>query len=88
MTNPDTYVQHVARRVCSFGRRGAASASDARSFWDEPVGGRPKSILEAAAALRRQEALRAEVAALDADEDDRREMEEVASLMESLRAER
>ena len=46
-----------------------------------------KSILDAAAALRRNETLRAEVAALDADEADRREMQEVASLMESLRAE-
>ena len=46
-----------------------------------------KSILDAAAALRRHEALRAEIAALDADEEDRREMQEVASLMESLRAE-
>ena len=46
-----------------------------------------KSILDAAAALRRSEALRAEVAALEADEMDRREMQEVASLMESLRAE-
>ncbi|HVA05157.1 MAG TPA: hypothetical protein VNG12_00275 [Acidimicrobiales bacterium] len=46
-----------------------------------------RSILEAAAALRRREALRAEVAGLEADEADRREMQEVASLMESLRAE-
>jgi predicted transcriptional regulator len=46
-----------------------------------------KSILDAAAALRRHEALRVEVAALDADEEDRREMQELASLMESLRAE-
>jgi predicted transcriptional regulator len=45
-----------------------------------------KSILDAAATLRRREALRAEVAALDADEQDRQEMLEVASLMESLRA--
>lgn len=47
-----------------------------------------KSILDAAAALRRQEALRSEVAALEADEADRREIHEVATLMESLRAER
>jgi Arc/MetJ-type ribon-helix-helix transcriptional regulator len=47
-----------------------------------------KSILDAAATLRRQEALRAEVAALEADEADRLEMQEVASLMESLRAQR
>jgi len=47
-----------------------------------------KSILDAAAALRRNEALRAEVAMLEADEADRREMRDVASLMESLRAER
>jgi hypothetical protein len=46
-----------------------------------------KSILDAAAALRRQEALRAEVVALEADQADRHEMQEVASLMESLRAE-
>ncbi|MHB1553179.1 MAG: hypothetical protein ACYCSX_14400 [Acidimicrobiales bacterium] len=46
-----------------------------------------KSILDAAAALRRNEALRAEVAALEADERDRREMQQVATLMESLRAE-
>jgi Arc/MetJ-type ribon-helix-helix transcriptional regulator len=45
-----------------------------------------KAILDAAAALRRHEALRAEVAALEADDEDRREMQEVASLMESLRA--
>lgn len=45
-----------------------------------------KSILDAAAALRRKEALRAEVAALEADEADHREMYQVASLMESLRA--
>jgi predicted transcriptional regulator len=45
-----------------------------------------KSILDAAAALRRKEALRTEVAVLNADEQDRREMLEVASIMESLRA--
>jgi predicted transcriptional regulator len=44
-----------------------------------------KAILDAAAALRRKEALRAEVAVLDADEQDREEMAEVALLMESLR---
>jgi Arc/MetJ-type ribon-helix-helix transcriptional regulator len=46
-----------------------------------------KAILDAAAALRRNEALRAEVLALEADEADRGEMQEVAALMESLRAE-
>ena len=46
-----------------------------------------KSILDAAAALRRSEALRAELAGLEAEEADRCEMQEVASLMESLRAE-
>jgi predicted transcriptional regulator len=45
-----------------------------------------KSILDAAAALRRKEALRTEVAVLNAEEQDRREMLEVASIMESLRA--
>jgi predicted transcriptional regulator len=47
-----------------------------------------RSILDAAAALRRKDALRAEVAALEADDDDRQEMHEVAALMESLRATR
>lgn len=46
-----------------------------------------KSILDAASALHRNEALRAEIATLEADEADRREMQEVAMLMESLRAE-
>ena len=47
-----------------------------------------RSILDAASALRRKEALRSEVAELEADEKDRQEMREVASLMESLRATR
>jgi predicted transcriptional regulator len=46
-----------------------------------------EAILQAAAALRRKQALRDEVAALEADEIDHREMVEVAALMESLRAE-
>jgi len=46
-----------------------------------------KAIMDAAATLRRRDALRAEVAALDADEADRRKMAEVATLMDSLRAE-
>ena len=45
-----------------------------------------KAILESAARLRRRDALAAEVAALEADEDDRREMLEVADFMESMRA--
>jgi predicted transcriptional regulator len=47
-----------------------------------------KSILDAAAALRRNDSLIAEVAALEADEDDVKEMHDVASMMESLRAPR
>jgi predicted transcriptional regulator len=47
-----------------------------------------KSILDAASALRRKDVLRAEVAALEADEDDAKEMQDVAFLMESLRAPR
>jgi predicted transcriptional regulator len=47
-----------------------------------------QSILDAASAVRRRESLRAEVEALEADEEDRREMQEIASLMESLREER
>jgi Arc/MetJ-type ribon-helix-helix transcriptional regulator len=46
------------------------------------------AILEAADRLRRAESLRAEVAALDADEVDRAEQTEVAALMEALRAPR
>ena len=45
-----------------------------------------KAILDSAARLRRRDALAAEVAALEADEDDRREMLEVADFMESMRA--
>jgi Arc/MetJ-type ribon-helix-helix transcriptional regulator len=45
-----------------------------------------KAILESAARLRHRAALTAEVAALEADDDDRREMLEVADFMESMRA--
>jgi predicted transcriptional regulator len=45
-----------------------------------------KAILDSAARLRRRDALAAEVAALEADQDDRREMLEVADFMESMRA--
>ena len=44
------------------------------------------AILDSAARLQRRAALAAEVAALEADEDDRAEMLEVATMMESLRA--
>ena len=44
------------------------------------------ALLESAARLRRSSALATEAAALEADEADREEMLEVASLMESLRA--
>jgi predicted transcriptional regulator len=45
-----------------------------------------RAIVDSAARLRRRVALAAEVAALEADEDDRAEMLEVATMMESLRA--
>jgi predicted transcriptional regulator len=45
-----------------------------------------KAILDSAARLRRRDVLAAEVAALEADEDHRREMLEVADFMESMRA--
>ncbi len=45
-----------------------------------------KAILDSAARLQRRDVLAAEVAALEADEDDRREMLEVADFMESMRA--
>ncbi len=44
------------------------------------------ALVEAAARLRDKQALAAEVAALEADEEDRAEMLAVAELMESLRA--
>jgi Arc/MetJ-type ribon-helix-helix transcriptional regulator len=47
-----------------------------------------RAIIDSASRLRRGAALAAEVAALEADEQDRREMLEVASFMESLRAAR
>jgi Arc/MetJ-type ribon-helix-helix transcriptional regulator len=47
-----------------------------------------RALVDSAARLRRADALRAEVAALEADEADRKEMLEVATLMESLRAPR
>ncbi len=46
------------------------------------------SLLASAAQLRRSQDLAAEAADLEADETDRTEMLEVASLMESLRATR
>lgn len=45
-----------------------------------------KALVQLAAQLRKRKALAEEVAALEADEADRREMLEVAALMESLRA--
>ena len=43
-----------------------------------------QALVDSAAQLRKRKALAEEVAALEADEDDRREMREVAALMESL----
>ena len=45
-----------------------------------------RAILDSADRLQRRAVLAAEVAALEADEDDRAEMLEVATMMESLRA--
>jgi Arc/MetJ-type ribon-helix-helix transcriptional regulator len=45
-----------------------------------------QAIVASASRLQRRAALAAEVADLEADEDDRREMLEVAALMESMRA--
>jgi hypothetical protein len=45
-----------------------------------------QAILDSAARRRRRDALAAEVAALEADEGDQREMLEVADFMESMRA--
>jgi len=47
-----------------------------------------RAIIDSAARQQRRQALADEVAALDADEADRREMLEVAAMMESLRAPR
>lgn len=45
-----------------------------------------RALVESAQRLRQRQQISAEVAALEADEADRKEMLEVASLMESLRA--
>ena len=45
-----------------------------------------RAILDSAARLQRRAGLAAEVAVLEADEDDRREMLEVAAVMEIMRA--
>lgn len=45
-----------------------------------------RAILDSAARLQRRAGLAAEVAALEADEDDRREMLEIATVMEIMRA--
>jgi Arc/MetJ-type ribon-helix-helix transcriptional regulator len=45
-----------------------------------------RAIIDSASRMQRRAALAAEAAALEADEDDRREMLEVAALMESMRA--
>ncbi len=47
-----------------------------------------KALVEAASRLQDMSALASEVAALETDEDDRREMLAVAGLMENLRAPR
>ena len=47
-----------------------------------------RSIIDSASRLHRGKALAAEVAALEADEADRREMRDVAAVMENLRAAR
>ncbi len=46
-----------------------------------------RAIVSSAQQVRRREALRHEVARLEADEQDRREMLDVAAFMEQLRAE-
>jgi Arc/MetJ-type ribon-helix-helix transcriptional regulator len=45
-----------------------------------------RAILDSATRLQRRAGLAAEVAALEADEDDRREMLEIAAVMEIMRA--
>ena len=45
-----------------------------------------RAILDSAARLQRRAGLAAEVATLEADEDDRREMLEIAAVMEIMRA--
>ena len=45
-----------------------------------------RALVDAADRLSRRDALAAEVAALEADDDDRQEMAEVASFMELMRA--
>ena len=47
-----------------------------------------RALIDASDRLRRRESLAAEIRALEADDDDRREMLEVAEMMEHLRAPR
>jgi hypothetical protein len=47
-----------------------------------------KAIVDASERLQRRESLAGELRALEADDEDRREMLEVATMMESLRAPR
>jgi len=47
-----------------------------------------KAVVDAAERLKRRQALAAEARELEADEDDRREMLQIAALMENLRAPR
>lgn len=47
-----------------------------------------RALIDSADGLRRRQDLRKEVEALEADDEDRREMLEVAAVMESLRASR
>ena len=45
-----------------------------------------RALLDSAARLRKRAALAAEVAALEADQEDKREMSDLAAFMESMRA--
>ena len=86
MTDRDTLVamtKAISVRLDDEAQRALARLEAAGMSRSEAI---RQALVDSAAALRRREALRAEVVALDADEDDRQEMSAVAALMESLRA--
>ena len=71
-------VQRQRRSKAAAVQRQRRSKAAAGALWT--------TLCDAVAAIRRKMALQAETAALEADEIDRREMQEVVSLMKSLRA--
>jgi hypothetical protein len=71
--------------TCPIGRTTKASGGLSRTGISRSEAIR-RAILDSAGRLRKRSELAAEVAALEADDEDRREMLEVSAFMESMRA--